>query len=110
MVVCTCTNNVQLFKYGLHFPKDKQCYQINSSFNCIEIYAVDNCICLTNEQKKSQWVTEFFYIPNNDGMLTNNCSNSGVIQDAFTNTLCLKMPRNVVSRIYMSYVYVTGRN
>lgn len=109
MVVCTCTNKVQLIKYGLHFLEDKNVSKINSSFNFIEIYTVDNCICLTNEQNRSQWVTEFFYIPNNDGMLTNNCSNSGVIQDAFTNTLCLKTPRNVVSCIYI-YVYVTGQN
>ena len=40
-----------------------------------------------------------FHSPSKDGILTNNCNNSGVIQDAFTKTLCLRTNKCFVNEL-----------
>ena len=43
--------------------------------------------------------TKLFHSPSKEGILTNNCNNSGVIQDAFTKTLCLRTNKCFVNEL-----------
>lgn len=47
--------------------------------------------------------TNPFHSPSKDGILTNNCSNSGAIQDALTKTLCLTTNKSFVNKLKLCH-------